>query len=1045
MYLPSSYRLFWTILIILLVSQISCTGPSWGTSSADNVLDSSLKEQSFHSDGLLISEGNTDAFPLISNKHLSILTDPEDAEVVSIAADILADDIPKVGGRQTVRIEEPEKASEFVVIIGTIRKSGIIRQLIESGLLDVSNIKNRWETSVITVIDRPFNDVKQALVIAGSDRRGTAYGVTELSKQIGVSPWNWWADVTPKSSGPKYVRKGASQIGPPSVKYRGIFINDEEWGLQPWASKTFEPGKKVGPKTYEKVFELMLRMKANYIWPAMYRGTTPFYLYPENKKVADRYAIVMGTTHIEPLGRNNFYGGDGGEWEMWLDENNIQGETERLWDWQQNPQNMLNYWEERLIEMKQFENIYTVGLRGLRDGPMSVEGGIPEQVEVLEDVIGAQRELLSKWIDNPVDEIPQTFTPYKEVLEIYDEGGLQLPDDITIIWPNDSHGYIRRLSLPKENLRVGGTGIYYHFSYLGRPHGYYWLATTHPALVRNEMYKGWKRGSDKIWIVNVGDIKPREYLTELFLDMAWDVKRFTNPEVTEKHLLKWSINNFDQEYGEEIKDILWEYYNLAFERRPEFMGWNMTWPDIPIQRSEYNHTYYNDQIDLRIACYKELLKRTEFIWNEIPDVRKDAFYQLVYYPVAGSAYINKKFLYQDKAIYFRKQNRTSANTYAEKSMAAYDSIARYTDYYNNRMSDGKWRYMRSMHPRDLRVFQKPEVTVTEVPDVRDWGIAPEGMGYSNKSAGTTEASAGSVENPEGAVEKSAISASQDYRLPVFPLYSDRKFFIDLYQKGLQDISWEITASDDWIVVSEKEGTLRYYGDREKRIWVTVDRNRVPDSETLNGHLVISGGGEAFEVHIEAFQPDLSGLQDFRGFVETNGYISGYAENYKTRRDGALLNWKDTPGLGHTGNAILAGPYSVEAPVEVENISRESGFVEYKVYTFSSGPGILYVTGLPVFPLNPDFSVRIAISINDEPPVIRDFKVELAGSGRGNDEWSRNVLSHTAVVELPFELEQPGNQKIRIYTIDPGVVLDRLTLDLGGLQPGYGVLPETRID
>jgi hypothetical protein len=997
MYLHNSYRSLWTILFIVLITQISCTGSSWRASTVNIPVEDSLIEESSQSDGLLISYGERDAFPLVSNRHLSILTDPADAEVVFIAADMLAGDISKVGGRQAARIEQPEEASEFVVIIGTIQKSGIIRQLIESDRLDVSGIQDKWETSVISVIDRPFDDVKQALVIAGSDRRGTAYGVTELSKQIGVSPWDWWADVTPKESGPKYVRKGTRQVGPPSVKYRGIFINDEEWGLQPWASKTFEPGKKVGPRTYEKVFELMLRMKANYIWPAMYRGTTPFYLYPENKKVADRYAIVMGTTHIEPLGRNNFYGGDGGEWEMWLDENNIMGETERLWDWQQNPQNMLNYWEERLIEMKQYENLYTVGLRGLRDGPMSVDGGIPEQVEVLEDVIEAQRELLSRWIGKPMHDIPQTFTPYKEVLEIYDEGGLQLPDDITIIWPNDSHGYIRRLSLPEENLRKGGTGIYYHFSYLGRPHGYYWLATTHPALVRNEMYKGWIRGSDKIWLVNVGDIKPREYLTELFLDMAWEVERFSDPSSVKEHLFNWIEKNLDETHASVIKEILWEYYMLAFERRPEFMGWNMTWPDIPVQRSEYNHTYYNDQIDLRIARYKELLERTELVWNEIPENRKDAFYQLVYYPVAGAAYINKKFLYQDKAIYFQEQNRTSANTYAEKSMAAYDSIARHTYYYNNLMSNGKWKHMRSMHPRDLRVFQKPEVTTTEVPDVKDWGIAPE------------------------------------YRLPVFPLYADKQFFIDLYQKGLRDISWEITPSDDWIVVSKKKGILQYYGDRETRIWVSIDKNKVPDAENLNGHVTISGGGKVFEVKIEAFQPDLSELQDFSGFIEINGYVSGFAENYAVRKQGAKINWEDVPGLGHTGNAVLAGPFSAEAPVEWEHISRDSGYLEYEIFTFSAGPGTLFVTALPAFPLNPDFSVRIAVSINGDPPVIRDFKAELAGSGRGNDEWSRNVLSSTAVVEVPFELEHPGRQKIRIYTIDPGVVLDRLTLDLGGLQ------------
>ncbi|MEZ4905857.1 MAG: glycosyl hydrolase 115 family protein [Spirosomataceae bacterium] len=349
------------------------------------------------------------------------------------------------------------------------------------------------------------------LIISGSDKRGLAYGVFNISEKIGVSPWYFWADV------PIQKRTSALSVNDtisstPSVKYRGIFINDEDWGLQPWAAKTFEPETKdIGPKTYAKVFELLLRLKANLILPAMHPSTKAFYYYPQNKIIAQQYHIVVGTTHAEPLMRNNV--------DEWKDS--TMGEFNYL----TNKDRVIQYWRERLAEAKPFENLYSMGMRGKHDSGMEGVKSQKEAVELTNRIIKDQRNLLNNVLQKPQNEIPQVITLYKEVLELY-KVGLEVPEDITLIWPDDNYGYIKNLSNEDERKRAGGSGVYYHASYWGRPHDYLWISSTDPALMRFEMQKAYTLKADKVWVVNVGDIKPLEYPTQLFLDMAYNIQPF---------------------------------------------------------------------------------------------------------------------------------------------------------------------------------------------------------------------------------------------------------------------------------------------------------------------------------------------------------------------------------------------------------------------------------------------------------------------------------------------------------------------------------------
>jgi hypothetical protein len=393
-----------------------------------------------------------------------------DAKVVGIAARDLAADIEAVTGRKP---RVGSATARTAVIVGTLGRSALIDRLTASGKLAAGQLAGAWESFVIATVEQPLPGVERALVIAGSDPRGTAFGVYELSQAVGVSPWHWWADVAPAHKAGLYVTAGLRRFGPPSVKYRGIFINDEDWGLQRWAATTFEPEYgSLGPRTYAKVFELLLRLKANTLWPAMHPTTKAFNADPRNAALADDYAIVMGSSHAEPMLRNNV-----SEWH----------EPAEHFNYATHASTVLDYWRERIEANKRYENMYTIGMRGIHDGRMQGPKDEAARIALLEKIFADQRALL------PPGSL-QVFTPYKEVLPLY-EGGLRVPDDVTLIWPDDNFGYVRRYANAAEQRRAGGTGVYYHLSYLGAPLSYIWLYTTPPALVWEEMAKAWEHGA----------------------------------------------------------------------------------------------------------------------------------------------------------------------------------------------------------------------------------------------------------------------------------------------------------------------------------------------------------------------------------------------------------------------------------------------------------------------------------------------------------------------------------------------------------------------
>ena len=623
-------------------------------------------------------------FPLLATgKIASIYYDKADHKVVSIAAEALQNDLQEMSGEKPA-INTGPISEEYPVIIGTIGQSKLIDALIKNKKLSLTNIKGQWEAFTIQVIKAPFPKVKQALVIAGSDRRGTAFGVFELSKRLGVSPWKWWADVPAPKHSSLFISPARFVQTSPSVKYRGIFINDEDWGLQPWAAKNMDTDiKDIGPKTYEKVFELLLRLKANYLWPAMHPCTKAFYYYKDNPKVADDYAIVVGASHCEPMLRNNVF-----EWAENFEHE--YGKKPGEWRYDLNGPEIYKYWQDRVKESKNFESVYTVGMRGIHDGSMPGPKDMRGKVSLLQNIITDQRTLLKDNVTTNVSGVPQIFCPYKEVLNVY-RNGVQLPDDVTIVWADDNHGYIRQLSNVAEQKRSGKSGIYYHLSYWGSPHDYLWLSSISPALISYEMTKAYEYGADRLWVFNVGDIKPAELELQFAMDLAWNVKQWP-PQKATQYVEEWAAGIFGKEVAEAIANIKSEYYRLAAEGKPEHLA---------------SVNFSPDEEKLRLAAYAEIVKEAEAIRAKLPAHLHDAYFQLIYYPVKGAALMNEKILFAKQSL---RQGMTKemALALSQKAAKAFEEIQTLTATYNNEIAGGKWNGIMSWHPRDLPVFKMPK-------------------------------------------------------------------------------------------------------------------------------------------------------------------------------------------------------------------------------------------------------------------------------------------------------------------------------------------------
>ena len=623
-------------------------------------------------------------------KTATIVVDKNDWQSVLKAAHDLSDDVRKVTGvKAEVAVANSTLSTlHSTLIIGTIGKSKYIDRLVKQKKINVRQVKGQWESYLIDVVDGN-------LVIAGSDKRGTIYGIYDLSQRIGVSPWYWWADVPIKHQDEVWYDGGRFVQPSPSVKYRGIFINDEDWGLKPWAAKNFEKELgDIGPKTYDRVCELLLRLKANMLAPAMHSCTGAFYSHPESQRVADERGIMITTSHCEPLLFNN---AAKSEWDKARD-----GE----WNYETNSATILKKLDDRIRETAQYDNIYTMGLRGLHDEAMKGSTDPKDRAGTLEKVIGKQRGILEKYKKQKAERQPQIFVPYKETLDIYD-AGLRVPDDITIVWPDDNYGYMKRVSNAAEQKRSGRSGVYYHLSYLGTPHDNLWIATTAPMLMYEELLKAYTAGADRYWLLNVGDIKPMEIEIQQFFDMAFNFSAFSYDNVN-RYQAEWLARMFTSHSSlltSHFQYILDNYYRLAWDRKPEFMGYEMEWDSKENNRlHDTDFSFETGTAQKRLLDYENICEAYDMIERNIEPEQRPALFEMLGYAVHSAYQMNRKFLYA------QRNHETGSTVYAAMAKDANEKIEQLRKRYNEQL-DGKWNYMISTIPPGYtaKYHQMPEL------------------------------------------------------------------------------------------------------------------------------------------------------------------------------------------------------------------------------------------------------------------------------------------------------------------------------------------------
>ncbi|MDO3384422.1 glycosyl hydrolase 115 family protein [Gilvimarinus sp. SDUM040013] len=911
---------------------------------------------------------STNAFHLVhAGKTATLLHHSSADPAVTIALTNLQQDIARVSGAQPLMSTHLNDAAKHVVIAGQIGHNPLIDQLIAEGKLKVNAIAQRWEGYVLQTIDQPTSNVDKALVIAGSDRRGVAYGIYEVSEQIGVSPWYWWADVPVKQRENLYVEGDLHFSDYPEVKYRGIFLNDEAPALTGWATEKFGG---YNHQFYEKVFELLTRLKANYLWPAMWNNAFNDD-DPLNMVRAHEYGIFMGTSHHEPMMRADK------EWNRY---------GEGPWDYARNPDKLFDFWVEGAKRNKPYDSIYTLGMRGQADTPMSDE----QNIGLLEKIVADQREiLLDVFSDRDITDVPQVWALYKEVQGYY-EDGMRVPDDVTLLWADDNWGNIRRLPTPDERTRSGGAGVYYHFDYVGGPRSYRWTNVTPIAKIWEQMNLADAFDAKKIWIVNVGDLKPQEFPMEFFLRMAWQPSDWPQQRLQEFGRL-WAEREFGEQHAEHIEQLISGYTRHNGRRKPELMG-----PDT------YSQLNYReaDRISSELTG---LVESAEALYAALPKEYQSVFFQLVLHPVKATYQINELYNSVAKNRLYAHQGRANTNDFAQRAKDLFNADAELSEQYHT-INDGKWNHLMSQTRIGYTHWNNPPANTMPVTyhyqphNQPDMGVAAEGQAVAWPNTG-------------------------ELQLPEFSPYGETSHYIDIYNRGTKPFEYSAVAAAPWISLSHTAGEVR----TQQRIFVSVDWSQAP-AGAFNSHVFIKGTGwGGARVQVKGFLPTEKTRAKVTGFVEHNGYISIEAPNFSKRKGAADANWEKIAGHGRTQGSITVLPVTDNSYSDL----KQAPWVEYDIFVFSTGDIELTALFAPSLEITPGKKLRYAVAINENAPQVIEL---LADSS--HRAWQEGVRNGVRSSVSTHNVARPGAHKLRVYAIDPGVTLQKLVLDLGGLKESY---------
>ncbi|MBB5801394.1 hypothetical protein F4560_001162 [Saccharothrix ecbatanensis] len=943
------------------------------------------------------------------------------AGVVRVVGD-LRDDVKRVTDVQpTVSTTVPTSGEP--VLVGTIGRSALIDRLVSNGKLDVEGIRGKWETSLQQVVNNPLPGVRRALVIAGSDQRGTIFGVYDLSRRIGVSPWHYFDDVPARKHSAVYVRPGRHTQGTPAVKYRGVFINDENPSTGNWAPRTFGPGLAPGfpyglnHKYYEKVFEAMLRLKANYLWPTVW-GRAFAEDDPQNHATASRYGVVMGTSHEAPMMRGI---------EEWVrhakpDTDPYGGNGD--WSYTTNKAALQQYWRDGVKRMEQedFEGVVTLGMRGDGDRPNPDAGR-----DVMEQIIADQRRILDEETTKPITEIPQVFTLYKEVQQYWD-AGMRPPDDVTVVFADDNWGNMRKVPDASLPPRAGGYGLYYHFDYVGGGRNYKWVDTINLANTREQLNLSYKSGIDRLWVVNVGDLKNEEAPTQFFLDYAWNPSSIPADGIDD-WTRKYAAQNFGNQAAPGIAEVLHSYGQLQARRKPEATNRRYN--------RNANGTYGTDdamtpysienygELDRVTAEWRELAAKAEAVNQTLPTADRDAYYQLVLYATKATANMYELRRAQFVNRWYATQGRAATNDLAATAEARLADDVAMSNHYNTTLAGGKWtgwqtqtkfgygdkaRYGNNASwqepPAPDQIY--PALQRITVPTTAEMGVAIDGS--LNWWPNTTDQ-------------------------PVLPEFSPYQTspaqHIEVFNRGTTPFDYRITPSVPWLTATDTAGTVT----QQARATLRVDWTKAPTGKTTVP-ITVTGAGRTVTVQAVVNKPTEVPAD---GFVEANGYVSIEADHYTQAVNANGVSWSHIPDIGRTGSGMQPNP--VTAPNQTPG--GDGPRLEYKVNLTTTGPVTVWAYLSPRNNVRPGDGVKYAMSIDDQAPqTVNITTATRADDTTMNKGWEVNALEAVNRTATTFNVTSPGVHTLKFWVVDPTVVLQNLVVDTGGLKYSYLGPPES---
>ena len=905
-------------------------------------------------------------FPIAtSGKVSSILLSNNDFAGVERVVGHLQKDIFNVTDIEPNILMNASLSEDYLIIIGTLGRSSIIDQLAKEGKIDAQALNGKWEKFTTQIIENPLEGVQKALVIAGSDKRGTIYGIYDLSNQIGVHPWHFWADVPAKKKTELHVLPGVHTLGEPKVKYRGIFINDEAPALTGWVAENYG---KFNAQFYDKVFELILRMKGNYLWPSMWQPRMFYQDDPRNGTLADEYGIVMGTSHHEPLTRAH---------EEW---SHVGGGD---WNFETNAEELKEFWKGGIARMGSKETLVTIGMRG--DGDQSMSEGTA--IGLLENVVKAQRDIIEEVTGKPASETPQIWALYKEVQEYY-EKGMEVPDDVTLLLCDDNWGNIRKLPSLDAKPREGGHGMYYHFDYVGGPRNYKWLNTNQIERTWEQMHLAYRHGVDKVWIVNVGDIKPMEFPIQFFLDYAWNPEAWNADNLQDYYTL-WAEEVFDGIESQAIANIMRMYTKFNARRKHEL-----------IDPSTYSLTHYNEA-DNVVSEYNNLAENAQEIYKDLPEIYKDAYYQLVLFPVLASANLNELYVNAAKNNLFAKQGRVSTNHYANKVRALFNKDKELTEYYHTKLASGKWNHMMAQNHIGYTGWQEPRFN--RIPDTFEIDAAD------NAEMGLT------IENSN----EWWSGKNNDAILPVFDPINDQSYTITIFNRGKQRFDYSIKNESNWIKLSENQGII----EQQKDIKVTINWKKAPGG-TQSAVLLIHGTGKEIPVRVKI---DHSDKKNIRGFVENNGYIVLDADKFSKKTEPKSFQWKVVDNLGKTGAAVISLPIN---PGRVE-LSKKSPKLSYDLHFKNRGKIKVHFHFSPTINYSNREGMYFGLSLDKKAPTLENYDSDpniFNYNGKVPKNWHHNVGDNIKVITSELYIEEAGNHTLNYFRIDEGLVLQKIIIE-----------------